>query len=219
MRTWMLAEPIVIITSWYTEIKLLASTYTVMNVNFFLTKNMGKRWLKKCKPFLWELTLPEPSVCMGQWWRGSLGRPTSWKTWSVCWGDNEEWPPLTRRQLLSRVLGLEDWEAGRREGMMTRWMEQPGQRLSTDPSGLLLKRSPELWDLLVYCSGSWDCQKIRWRGKLSSLCYGQQGKNQLWLQMESSFASDRLCCPGEVISPLWDSVVMPTPRTIHCITQ
>ena len=106
MRTWMLAEPIVIITSWYTEIKLLASTYTVMNVNFFLTKNMGKRWLKKCKPFLWELTLPEPSVCMGQWWRGSLGRPTSWKTWSVCWGDNEEWPPLTRRQLLSRVLGL-----------------------------------------------------------------------------------------------------------------
>ena len=114
-----------------------------------------------------------------------------------------------------RLRAEEDWEAGRREVMMTRWMEQPGQRLSTDPSGLLLKRSPELWDLLVYCCGSWDCQKIGCRGKLSSLCYGQQGKNQLWLQMEPSFASDRLCCPGEVISPLWDSVATPPPRTIH----
>ena len=67
---------------------------------------MGKRSLKKCKPFLWELTLPAPSVCMGQWWQGSLVRPPSWKTWSLSWGNIEEWPPPTRRQVLSRVVGL-----------------------------------------------------------------------------------------------------------------
>ena len=38
----MLAEPIVIITSWYTEIKPLDSTYTGMNVNFFLSPKWGK---------------------------------------------------------------------------------------------------------------------------------------------------------------------------------
>ena len=73
---------------------------------FFLPPKMGKRSLKKCKPFLWELTLPVPSVCMGQWWQGSLVRPPSWKTWSLSWGNIEEWPPPTRRQVLSRVVGL-----------------------------------------------------------------------------------------------------------------
>ena len=126
----------------------------------FLTKNGGKKIVKMCKPLLWELTLPAPSVCMRQRWQGSLGSPTSWKTWSLSWGDIEEWPPLTRRQLLSRVVGLRIEIDGGREGLMFQLVEHPGQRLSTDPSGLLLKRSPELWDLLVYYCGSWYCHKI-----------------------------------------------------------
>ena len=60
------------------------------------------------------------------------------------WGNIEEWSPLTRRQLLSRVVGLRIETDGGREGMMFQVVEQPGQRLSADPSGLLLKRSPEL---------------------------------------------------------------------------
>ena len=43
-------------------------------------KKMGKKIINMCQPLLWELTLPEPSVCMGQWCQGSLGRTSSWKT-------------------------------------------------------------------------------------------------------------------------------------------
>ena len=77
------------------------------------------------------------------------------------WGNIEEWSPLTRRQLLSRVVGLRIETDGGREGMMFQVVEQPGQRLSADPSGLLLKRSPELGDLLVHFCGNWDCHKIQ----------------------------------------------------------
>ena len=50
MSTWILAEPIFIITSWYTEIKLLDSTYTGMNVNFFFPQN-GEKITKKVQTF------------------------------------------------------------------------------------------------------------------------------------------------------------------------
>ena len=119
----------------------------------FLTKN-GKIIVKMCKPLLWELTLPVLSVSTRQWWQGSLGRPTSWKTWSLSWGNIEEWSPLSRKHLLSRGVGLRIETDGGREGVMFQLEEQPGQRLSADPSGLLLKRSPELWDLLVHVCGS-----------------------------------------------------------------
>ena len=105
MRTSMLAEPIVIIIHGTQKsncwIQLIQEWMSI-----FSSPKMGKRSLKKCKPFLWELTLPVLSVCMGQWWQGSLVRPPSWKTWSLSWGNIEEWPPPTRRQVLSRVVGL-----------------------------------------------------------------------------------------------------------------
>ena len=185
MSTWILAEPIFIITSWDTEIKLLDSTYTGMNVNFFFPQN-GEKITKKVQTFLWELTLPAPSVCMGQWWQGSLVRPPSWKTWSLSWGNIEEWPPPTRRQVLSRVVGLRRIE--KLEGEKGWW---PGGWNSLDKGSALTQ--------VGYCSReALNCEtslctfvgigivtKYRLREKLSSLCYGQQGKNQNWRILSS----------------------------------
>ena len=40
-------------------------------------------------------------------------------------------------------------------------LEQPGQRVSTDPSALLPKRSPESCALCVALCGTWDYHKIQ----------------------------------------------------------
>ena len=115
-------------------------------------------WRKEKETLSWVLALALLTICFvslsktfvlsqGLYetiMKSSLGRPTSWKTWSHSWGNIEEWPPLSRSQLLSRAVGrggLRSWREGRNGDQ---GVEQPGQRLSTDPSGLLLKRSPEL---------------------------------------------------------------------------
>ena len=51
-------------------------------------------------------------------------------------------------------------EGGREGRNDDQGMEQPGQRLSTGPSGLLLKRSPEFWALPVYFVGVGLSQNI-----------------------------------------------------------
>ena len=149
----------------------------------FLTKN-GKIIVKMCKPLLWELTLPVLSVSTRQWWQGSLGRPTSWKTWSLSWGNIEEWSPLTRIQLLSRVIGLRRIE--KLEGEKGWW---PGGWNSLDKGSALTQ--------VGYCSGEvlnseislctvvgvGIVTKYRQRWKCSSLC--QHGKNHLWRRLTS----------------------------------
>ena len=54
-----------------------------------------------------------------------------------------------------------DWKAGRRKGKMFQVLEEPGQRVSTDPSALLPKRSPESCALRVALCGTWDYHKIQ----------------------------------------------------------
>ena len=69
--------------------------------------------------------------------------------------------------------------------MMFQMVERLRERLSTDPRGYcsreVLNRETSMWT----CVGLGTVTKYRLRGKLSSLCYGQQGKNQNWRRLTS----------------------------------
>ena len=110
--------------------------------------------------------------------------------------------------------GLKSWRAKRKDvpGVGTAWTE--GQHW---PKCTTAQKKP--WIVCPLCGLVWDLglsQNTDWEENSHPFAMASRGRTRTggdWLHMKCSFASDRLCGPGDVTCPLWDSVATPMPRS------
>ena len=179
MRTWILAYPIAQKSSCC--LQLIQCWMSI-----FLTKKMGKRLVKNsvnCFYESWNFLNPlsvwdnDDKIA---WVELPAGKHGLFVGATLRSG-----PHLAGASSWAERWAGEDWEAGGREGMVTRGWNSLDKGSALTRVGYCSREALNCETSLCAVVGVGIVTKHRQRGTCSSLCYAQHGKNQLWKRLTS----------------------------------